>query len=255
MPNGGCGLSIKKGDFVIMDYTAEVKETGEAFDTTIEEEAKKRGVFRQGVVYEPMLVVVGEGWVLKSLDDALSEVEVEKTTTIEIPPDKGFGPRDASKVRMIPISRFKAQGVNVRPGMQVEVEGKVAVVRAVGAGRVQVDFNPPLAGKTLVYNLTPLKVIEDNVEKIKALIHRRLPSASVDLINLTLTDKSVSIQIPEQAFYVEGLQIAKRAIASDVQKFFPEIEEVTFVETIPLKKPTTPPSAASPEQEVGQENK
>ena len=62
-------MALQKGDFILINYTAKVKETNEVFDTTYEEVAKKEHLYKEGEIYEPKLVVVGEGWVLKALDD------------------------------------------------------------------------------------------------------------------------------------------------------------------------------------------
>jgi FKBP-type peptidyl-prolyl cis-trans isomerase 2 len=227
-------LSVAKGDFVLVDYTTTVKETGEVFDTTSEDEAKKTGAYREGAAYEPMLVVVGEGWVLKGLDDALVGLEVGKEATIEVPPSQGFGERDPSKIRLIPVSRFR--GARLYPGAQVDIDGRPAVVRSVGAGRVQVDFNPPLAGKTLVYRLVVRSILSDPLEKVKALVHRRVPKTSIERFKVSVSGSEVTIEVPEEAFGVEGIQAAKRGIASDIHKLMPGVEKVTFIESFPRQR-------------------
>ncbi|MEM2905747.1 MAG: FKBP-type peptidyl-prolyl cis-trans isomerase [Candidatus Bathyarchaeia archaeon] len=231
-------MAIKKGSFVLLDYTGKVKETGEVFDTTSEEEAKKRGLRRPGGLFEPQLVVVGEGWVVKGLDEALLDMDVGKPTTVEVPPEKGLGQRDPSKMRLIPLRRFTARDVNPQPGMEVDVDGRPAVIRTVGAGRVQVDFNPPLAGRTLVYEATVKAVLETAEDKVKALIHRRIPSAPVEKFDIHLEGDALRITIPEEAFLTEGLQYAKRGIASDIERFLPQIQETTFIETFTRPKPS-----------------
>jgi len=45
--------------------------------------------------------------------------------------------------------------------------------------------------------------------------------------------------MPEEAFYVEGIQLAKRGIAMDLQRFLPGIKIVKFVETF-KKRETSP---------------
>jgi len=224
-------LSVKNGDFILIDSVAKVKETGEVFDTTIEEVAKKEGILKENEVYAPMLVVVGEGWVLKSLDESLPGLEVEKLATITIPPEKGFGPRDPKKVRSMPLRRFRKQNVSPTPGMRVDIDGKAAVIRTVGAGRVQVDFNAPLAGRTLTYDLTVKKVIDAVPDKIAALVRRRIQSAKAENLDLKITKTRVHIGLPKEVYYLEGLQFAKRGIANDIQKFFPSLRTVSFVET------------------------
>jgi len=241
-------LPFEKGDFVLIDYVARVAETGEVFDTTIEEVSRKEGIYQEGAVYEPKLIVIGEGWILKAVEDALLNLEIEKTATIEIPPEKGFGNRDPEKIKMYPLRRFLAQGVTPKVGMRVEVDGKVATVRAIGAGRVQLDFNPPLAGKTLVYEITVRKKLETLEEKIKALIHRRIPQVEIEKFLVEIGEDYVSINIPEEAFYIEGLQIIKRGIFMDIQRFFPDKKIVRFIEVFKRETPssTTPSSAANP---------
>jgi len=90
-------MTLQKGDFILIDYVAKVKETNEVFDTTKEDVAKKEHLHKEGQIHEPELVVVGEGWVLKALDDALTTMELCKACTIEISPEKGFGQRDQKK--------------------------------------------------------------------------------------------------------------------------------------------------------------
>ena len=224
-------MPLQKGDFILIDYVGKVKETGEVFDTTIEEIARKERLYKEGEIYEPKLVVLGEGWILKALEEEILKLDVGTKSTIEIPPEKAFGPRDPEKVKLVPLKRLVAKGITPQIGMRVEYEGKMATVRTVGAGRVQLDFNPPLAGKTLVYEVTVQKKLETKTEKINALIHRRIPIVEIEKFKLKTTKTSVTIEMPEDAFYIEGIQLAKRGIAMDIQKFFPEVTTVKFIET------------------------
>jgi len=228
---GGTVMPMEKGNFILVNYTSKVKETGEIFDTTIEEVAKKEKLYKEGQIYEPMLVVVGEGWVLRALDEALLNFEVNKKDSVEIPPEKAFGNRDPEKVKLVPLRRLTARGITPQLGMRIEYNGKLATVRTMGAGRVQLDYNPPLAGKTLVYEVDVEKKLETNAEKIAALIHRRIPAVETEKFNFKIGKTNVTVNVPEEAFYLEGVQLAKRGIATDIQKFFPEITNVKFTET------------------------
>jgi FKBP-type peptidyl-prolyl cis-trans isomerase 2 len=223
-------MPIQKGDFILINYTSKVKETGEIFDTTIEEVARKEKLYKEGEVYEPKLVVVGEGWVLKALDEALPKFKIKKKDSVEIPPEKAFGNRDPEKVRLVPLRRLTARGITPKLGMQLEYDGKLATVRTMGSGRVQLDFNPPLAGKTLVYEVTVEKKLKTNIEKIAALIHRRIPAVDIEKFKFKIGKTNVTVNMPEEAFYLEGIQLAKRGIATDIQRFFPEITTVKFTE-------------------------
>jgi len=233
-------MTLQKGDFILISYTAKVKETNDVFDTTYEDVAKKEHLFKEGKMYEPKLVVVGESWVLKSLDDCLTTMEINKCATVEIPPEKGFGQRDPEKIKRVALKQLLAKEINPVVGAQIEFQGKDAVVRSTGAGRVLLDFNPPLAGKTLIYDVTVCKKLESNEEKIGALIHRRVPVVEENKFTLIVQDKCLTIDVPEVAFYIEGIQIAKRGIALDIQKFIPDLVETKFVETFKAEPKPTP---------------
>jgi peptidylprolyl isomerase len=127
--------------------------------------------------------------------------------------------------------------------MRVEYNGKMATIRAVGAGRVLLDFNPPLAGKTLVYEVTINEKLETDEQKITALIHRRTPAIEEGKFEFSVKASIVNIEMPEEAFYVEGIQLAKRGIALDIQRFLPEITAVKFTETFKAE-----PKKAEPEK-------
>lgn len=223
-------MPFQKGDFIFIDYVGRVKETNELFDTTIEEVAKQEKLYKEGDIYEPKLVVLGEGWVLKALEEELYNFELGKTKKVEIPPEKAFGPRDPEKVKLVSLRRLTSKGITPQIGQRIEFEGKMATVRTVGAGRVQLDFNPPLAGKTLVYEVTVKKKLETVKEKIEALIHRRIPVVEIEKFKVKIGKENVTIEMPEEAFYIEGIQLAKRGIALDIQKFFPEKLAVKFIE-------------------------
>jgi peptidylprolyl isomerase len=236
-------MALQKGDFILIDYVAKVKETNEVFDTTREDVAKKEHLHKEGQIHEPELVVVGEGWVLKTLDESLTTLELNTPATVEISPEKGFGQRDPTKIKRVSIKQLYAKEINPVVGARIEYQGKSATIRSIGAGRVLLDFNPPLAGRTLVYEVTITVKLEKAEDKIGALIHRRVPMIEQNKFKLTITGIDLTIDMPEESFYVEGIQIAKRGIAMDIQKFVPELAETKFVETF---KAEPKPVAATP---------
>jgi peptidylprolyl isomerase len=248
-------MSLQKGNFILVDYVAKVKETGEVFDTTLEETAKKEHLYKEGDIYEPKLVVIGEGWVIKALDENLTTMEVGKPGVVEISPDKAFGPRDPEKVKRVPLKQLLAKDITPTLGSRVEYGGKTATVRAMGAGRVLLDFNPPLAGKTLVYDTTVKKKLETPEEKIGALIHRRVPAVDPAKFQFKTKPKTtLNIDVPEEAYYIEGIQLAKRGIAMDTQRFLEEITTVRFTETFkaePKKAEAKP--GVQPEKEPAEQ--
>ena len=246
-------MALQKGDFILIDYVAKVKETNEVFDTTQEEVAKKERLGKEGDIYEPKLVVLGENWVLKALDEALTAMDADKPQSVEISAEKGFGQRDPEKIKRVPIKQLYAKEINPVVGARIEFQGKMATVRSTGSGRVLLDYNPPLAGRTLIYDVKITKKLDLAEEKIGALIHRRVPVVEENKFQIALDGINLTINMPEETFYVEGIQIAKRGIAMDIQKFLPEIAETKFVETFKSEAKPVPPSQAEKVEEPSAE--
>jgi hypothetical protein len=91
----------------------------------------------------------------------------------------------------------------------------------------------------LVYEVTVRKKLETKEGRIAALIHRRVPTIEEQKFEFTSRAKTVIVEMPEEAFYLEGVQVAKRGIALDVQKFFPEMVAVKFTETFKVESRKT----------------
>jgi peptidylprolyl isomerase len=228
-------LTFTKGSLILIDYTAKVKDTNEVFETTIAEEAKKHSIFEANLKYQPKLISVGESWVIKGLDDALANAKTGDKLTVDVTPDKGFGERDPSKVRMIPLRKLGEDAEKVSVGDTIEVDQKTGVVRFIGSGRVQVDFNHRFAGKTISYDVNILKSLDTNEDKISAILKRHLPVEDSKIVS-KLNVNSLDVIIPEEIFGAEGLRIIKHFIQMDIFKFVPTLEKLNFIETYNNKK-------------------
>jgi peptidylprolyl isomerase len=224
------GNAIGAGDFVIVDYVGRVKDTQTLFDLTDEDLAKKEKVYREDEAYGPRLVVVGEGLMLKGFEDALTSMKVGESKSIELPPDKAFGNRDASKVKVYPVSAFRKSDVKPYPGARVTVEGKTGLVQSAGGGRVRVDFNPVLAGKTLVYDITVRRKVQTESEKLQELIKRRIRGASISKFEVSREAETVSITMPKETYLADGIQLVKTMVGRDMLKNIDGVKFVKFIE-------------------------
>jgi len=230
-------MTLERGSLILVDYTAKVKDSNEIFETTREEEAKKSELFDPTHKYEPRLISIGEGWVLKGLDEALAAANIGDRINVEITPDKGFGERDPNKVRMVAQRKLGEKADEVRVGDVIEIDHRTGIVRYVGSGRVQVDFNHRFAGRTLMYDVDVVKKVDSDDDKIRSLIKRRLPLDD-EKIKINLKGFTLEIELPEETLLAEGLQIIKRAVANDVFKFVPSLKDIKFIES--FKSPTLP---------------
>ncbi len=245
-------MSLEKGTLIFASYTAKVKDTGEGIETTSEDQAKRLNIYEANRKYEPRLVAVGEGWLIAGLDDEIQKMDVGQKKEIELAPEKAFGKRDPTQVRMIPLRKFGEKEHDLEVGESVDIDNRVGIVRFIGSGRAQVDFNHRLAGKSITYDFEVLSKVESDQEKVRALIDRRLAGEGTK-VAFDLQGDALRVTIPEDMFLLEGLQIIKRGVSNDVFKFVPSIASLTFVEAFTNKNPApkkeepkAEPAAAEP---------
>ena len=238
-------MTFKKGQLILLDYTAKIKDTGEIFETTLEDDAKKHTLHDPNVKYMPKLISIGDGWVLKGLDDALFETIAGDKKTIEVSSDKGFGARDKGKVRMIPLRKLGEDAEKVSVGDTVEIDNKKGIIRYIGSGRVQIDYNHRYAGKTILYDINVKKSLDSDDEKISEILKSRMPVEN-DKIVYKKNGTMVDISIPEEIFRADGLAIIKHFIQTDLFKFVTSLTKVNFVETYENKQVSKPKSEEKP---------
>lgn len=241
---------IKEGDFVLIDYTGEIKDSGEVFDTTFEEEARKYGIYNERTTYGPTLVIVGERWVVEGLDNSLISREEGEEYSVEVPPEEGFGRRDSKKIVTTTVRKLRRAGYegDLAPGVVINVDGAPAIIRAVVSGRVMLDFNPPLAGKTLVYKVKIRKIIKDRKDKIISLVEKYLKQ-DMEGILIDESNNAVKINMNDKSITKPELHLHKKEIAEDLMKYIEGINEVIFTEHI--KKEGTK-EEEKPQQESNQ---
>lgn len=108
---------------------------------------------------------MGVGDVPRGIDEALYSMEIGEKRLAAIPPEKAYGQHDPAGVRVFPRSAFP-NGENLEEGFVGRWRNPIsrqeipAIVTKATKDFVQVDFNHPLAGKTLEYELE-LVAIED----------------------------------------------------------------------------------------------
>jgi peptidylprolyl isomerase len=224
--------AVNKGDFIMMEMTGSSVETGEVFDTSDEEVATENGIHEEGRAYGARLVIVGDGYVLRGLDEKLPGTPWEEEAEISIAPEEAFGARNASDIEMVPFRVLRSKGVNPYVGAELEIDGRPAIVRSIGGGRVQLDYNHPLAGRNIVYKIKVTKNVSDEKDKMRALLGRRFLGIETSEFALKKTKKKLRIGIPDQIFFGENIQIAKRGVALDLLRYFEDIEEIEYYETI-----------------------
>ncbi len=220
-------MTIEQGDFIRINYTGR-SDDGTVFDTTEEEVAKEHEIYDENVMYEPYVIIVGAGHVVNGLDEDFVGKEAGYHGTVEVPPEKGYGERKTELLKTYPVSSFDEKPVK---GMRAIIKGQHGTVTMTIGRRVRVDFNSPMAGKTLTFEYTIEDVINGNTQKVKSLLNSYFRmDFDVDTV-----DDTVSIQAPSNLWLDESWLLSKQKMAHEILNWM-EIEGVNFVETY-RKKP------------------
>jgi len=195
------GDKIANGDLVLVDYVGRVSNTGDIFDLTNEDKARSEGVYDEEADYGPVPVLIGHDYIVQGVEEALKNMKVGDSASIDVPSEKAFGQRSSDQVRTISESQFKESDVRAYPGSLIRVGGKRGKVIAKSSGRVKVDFNHPLAGKDLQYEVEieqKVERAEDKIKKIAEYYFNNCLAVAVDGSKATVRLDLDPGQLPEE---------------------------------------------------------
>jgi len=124
-------------------------------------------VFAEITPDDPMSVVIGENQLPPIVEIAITGMSAGESKKIRVPPEEGYGPRMKNLLHEVPNGVF-GDGIIPKPGMllsqKVEkngIEERVpATVVEVKEHSVIIDYNHPLAGHHLTYDLTIVDIIK-----------------------------------------------------------------------------------------------
>ena len=140
-------MAVKRGSVVKIHYTAMVGDR--LIDTTHDR--------------EPIEFKVGEGQVIEGLDEAVIGLRKGDKKTVVVPPEKAYGERQEDLTGKIPLERFSAiPPEHLKEGTIVQLrtlEGiRLATILRVDEDGVILDFNHPLAGQTIKFEIEVVDV-------------------------------------------------------------------------------------------------
>lgn len=137
----------KSGDHVKVHFTGKM-ENGDVFASS------------QG--NEPLEFNIGDGTVLPGVDIAVVGMAQGEKKTITLPPSDGFGEQNESLVLVVDRSHFP-EGFEPKEGMELQLpqpDGGIVFLKILQVmdGKIKLDANHPLAGKTLTFELELLEI-------------------------------------------------------------------------------------------------
>ena len=197
------------------------------YDSNIEECAKKNDFYNEKAVYAPLAYVVGSKGFYPEVDEAIANAEVGKEIEVTVPCEKAAGVRNPKLIELHSLKDFYKAEINPYPGMPVSLGNRTGTVMSVGAGRVKVDFNSPLAGHDLMYKVTVIEEITDAVEKAKAIME--IDFGSADDFGFAIMEDKVVVTEADVCKFHESWPVAKYRLVSDYRNVF-GVDRVEFVE-------------------------
>jgi len=222
----GRKMPIQDGDIVLVSYTIRDKE-GNLIETTDAELAKKENKYNEDEYYGPKPIVIEENILVKGFYKALKEMDVGEKKTVQISPEEAYGPKDPSKIRKYPIRRFLKAGVRPEVGKIVEINNELGVITRVTDRIVEVDFNHPLAGKTLVYEIEVLDKADTLEKKAKFLVARRL-TINPNEIDVTVENNEITIELKPSVLNIKDIPLYIKVLGAEIKKHILDTKKLTF---------------------------
>jgi len=137
----GPGPGVHPGDSVRLRY--ELSTGGAVVETNL--------------TGEPLVIIQGRGDVPAAVDAALLGMTPGAEKSLTLAPEAAFGAYDPKRVETTRLSELGTLGRGLKAGQKIlgfrDGRPETALVRAVEGGNAVLDFNHPLAGKTVVYRL------------------------------------------------------------------------------------------------------
>lgn len=107
---------------------------------------------------EPLSYVAGEDQIIPGLESALQGHAVQDRIKVRIPPEQAYGAVDPGKLREVPLDKVPADARTV--GTLLSAQGFDGPIRVaeVKSDVVVLDFNHPLAGQALNFDVLVLSI-------------------------------------------------------------------------------------------------
>ncbi len=152
---------VKPNHMVAMNYIVTDKENGEILDSNNDKE-------------KPFVFILGKNQIISGLENALINKQVGSKFKVEIEPQDAYGIKNPDFFQEVSKDQFS--GIDLVKGMTLygqSEDGQTiqVIVDEIGDEMVMIDYNHPLAGKTLLFEVEILSSKEPSDEEILELTH------------------------------------------------------------------------------------
>jgi peptidylprolyl isomerase len=151
---GQAEKAVQAGDNVTVDYTGWL-EDGSVFDTSDAALAMQAGVYDSYQAYEPISFVTGSGEVIEGFDQAIIGMKIGEKKNFTLAPDQAYGAYNATLVQAVPMELLAEYNITPHVNDTLHYGSQpVKVVSIENNTTVYIDFNSPLAGEKLTFQVT-----------------------------------------------------------------------------------------------------
>jgi len=132
--------TVSNGKVISLEYTLKLDDN-QVFDTNVGK--------------APFTYTQGTHQIIRGVENAVEGMTVGEAKHVEVPPADGYGSKDLTAVQEVPKTNVPEA---IKVGAQLQgktASGKVVrpIVKEIKADTVVLDWNHPLAGKTLFFDL------------------------------------------------------------------------------------------------------
>ena len=218
-------LELEGGDVVRVAYTARVGESGRVIDTTDTDVASDAAI-EDVEATGPVPVVLGEGHLFEPIEEAIKESTVGEDIRVTVEPEDAFGTSDPTDYANVDLNRIPED--RREHGAQFTHDGRTGFVESLNEDSAKINFNHPLAGVAIEYELAVQERIENPLERVHAVMELYGLANDVDISLESAGTDHLEITVPDPTD--ETWQKEKHRAISDLQDLL-SIESVTVVET------------------------
>ncbi len=175
--------TVKAGDLVYVDYTLK-DANGKVIETSNETVARTNDMYDPANPYAPYSFIVGSNTTITGFDEAVRGMKANETkNNVTLPPDKAYGDYNASEVMTVPLETITGNNTNfslfvnetilyngdyiyvagvgatndtakVLSLSNISTRGLYSIIPDLQNNTAKLDYNPPMAGKTLIFDIT-----------------------------------------------------------------------------------------------------
>ena len=140
-----------------IEYTLKDAKTGEQLDTNVGQ--------------APLEFVSGKGQIIKGLEDKLVNMSANEEADVLVEAKDGYGEYNDEAVQTLPKEQFA--GIELSEGMSLYGQGEhgetiQVVVKSFDDTNVTIDYNHPMAGRTLMFSVAILSLRDATEEEIQS---------------------------------------------------------------------------------------